>query len=201
MKVSAGVFLVVVSLSLAMPNVSNARGMAGRELAETVARGGRTLKLDGVGLREKFLFDIYVLGAYTESGSCDPARMVGDDEAKLLRMEFVRNVPAGRLQSEVRKMVSTRVPKAASDKDRLQSETFILMYNFDVTSETIVEMLYVPGTGTIVTRNGESMGPVLPGKPFQEVLWSTYVGSDPCSPSTKKQILESCRSRPGVVAP
>jgi hypothetical protein len=170
-----------------------ARGIAGRELAETVTRADKALKLNGVGLREKYYFDIYVLGAYTESGTCDPARMIKDDEVKLLRMEFVRSVPAKRLQAEVRKMVSSRLPVSATDADRQQSESFIAMYDFDVTKETIVELLYVPGTGVTATRDGRPMGAVLPGKSLLETLWSTYVGPDPCCPATRRQLLESCQ--------
>jgi hypothetical protein len=191
----ARVATMILVLAIGWTGTARARSLAGRELAETASRAGKTLKLTGVGLREKYFFDVYVLGAYTESGACEPARMIGDDEVKLLRMEFVRNVPAGRLQAEVRKMVTTRVPDGATDVDRQQSEAFIAMYDFDVTKETVVELLYVPGTGLAATRDGKSMGAVLPGKPFQEVLWSTYVGPEPCCPATKKGLLESCRSR------
>jgi hypothetical protein len=186
---------LVVTGTLAMAPTARARGLAGREFEETRTCEGKTLRLTGLGLREKYFFDVYVLGAYTESGSCDPVRMVRDDEVKLLRLNFVRGVPASRMRKEVRSMVSSRLPANSTDADRLQSEAFIAMFDQDVSSGAIFEMLYRPGVGTLVTRDGQPQGAMLTGKPFQEVLWSTYVGPEPCCPSTTKQLLESCGAR------
>jgi hypothetical protein len=186
---------LVLATTLAGGSDASARTFEGREFAETEIRAGRTLHLTGLGMRSKYVFDVYVLGAYTESGACDTARMVRDDEAKLLRLAFVRDVPARRMVKEVRGMVAARVPATASDFDRGQSEAFIAMFDQDVADGAVFEMLYVPGVGTTVTRDGRPQGATLTGKPFQEVLWDTYVGPEPCCPKTKKQLLESCGTR------
>lgn len=183
--------LVLAGL-LASPSAGG-REMSGKSFEESVTRAGKTLKLSGIGLREKYFVDVYVLGVYTVSGGCDASRLVATDEVKLLRLQFVRKVQANRMEAETRKMTMTRLPASLTDQDREQAEAFIRQMTVSVTGDSIIEMLYVPGTGTSVTKDGKSLGPTLTGKPFQEVLWNTYLGPSPCCPKTTKQILESCR--------
>ncbi len=190
------VVAALLLVGLAIPSGrARARSLAGHEFEETTVREGRTLHLTGLGMREKYFFDVYVLGAWTESGACDPDRMVRDDETKLLRLTFVRSVPAKRMRKEVRSMVESRIPADADEAGRQQSEAFVAIFDQDVSDGAVFEMLYVPGAGTRVTRDGKPQGATLVGKPFQEVLWSTYMGAEPCCPKTKKQLLQSCAGK------
>lgn len=186
---------VMVLLLLGTSGVGIAREGFGRVFPDTLERGGKTLRLSGLGLREKYTFDIFVAGFYTPDGGCDPTRMIRDDDVKLLRQEFVRTVPGKRLEAEVRKVTEPRLPPDATEEDRRQAEAFIAMMRTDVREGTVLEMLYVPGQGTKVTRDGQLLGPPLPGKRFQEILWGSYLGPDSFCPKTRDQVIQSCRER------
>ncbi|HOU54075.1 MAG TPA: chalcone isomerase family protein [Myxococcota bacterium] len=173
--------------------VAHAREGYGRVFPDTLERAGKTLHLVGLGLREKYTFDVFVLGMYTEDGACDPGAMIRDDRVKVLRQEFVRTVSARRLEGETRKVTEPRMPPELTEADRQQAETFIAMMRTEVRDGTVIEMTYVPGEGTRVTQDGRPLGPPLKGKRFQELLWDSYLGPESFCPKTRDQVLRSCR--------
>jgi len=167
----------------------------GRTFPDVVERGGKTLRLVGLGLREKYSFDVFVLGVYTPDGGCDPDAMIRQDQVKMLRQEFVRTVSARRLEAETRKVTEPRLPREMTEEDRRQAEAFITMMRTEVQDGTVLEMTYLPGEGTRITKDGRPLGPTLTGKRFQEILWSSYLGRDSFCPKTRDQVLRSCRER------
>ncbi len=61
--------LAVVLVALDVPG--RAAELAGATLPDTVSAGDKTLKLNGMGLRKKAMFKVYVGGLYLESPSKD----------------------------------------------------------------------------------------------------------------------------------
>lgn len=172
---------------------ASGREAYGRVFPDTLDRAGRTLRLVGLGLREKYTFDVFVLGIYTEDGACDPGAMIRDDRVKVIRQEFVRTVSARRLEGETRKVTEPRMPPDLTEADRQQAEAFIAMMRTEVRDGTVIEMTYVPGEGTRVTQDGRPLGPPLKGKRFQELLWDSYLGPESFCPKTRDQVVRSCR--------
>jgi len=187
------VVAVVVALGM-LPATSRGREAFGRVFPDALERGGKTLRLVGMGLRQKYLFDVFVLGIYTTDGSCDPGSMVRDDQVKLILQEFVRTVSAKRLEEETRKVTEPRMPPDLTEEERQQAETFISMMRTEVRDGTQVEMLYIPGEGTRVSKDDRPLGPPLKGKRFQEMLWQSYLGPDSFCPKTRDQVLRSCQA-------
>ncbi len=66
-------------------------------------------------MREVTMFhvDVYSMGAYVEHRTCDPARLVESDEAKVLRLHFVRDVGADEMRENTKKSFDKRTPPVA----------------------------------------------------------------------------------------
>ena len=60
--------------------------LAGATLPDTLSAGDKTLKLNGLGLRKKAMFKVYVGGLYLESPSKDAGRILASDQARAIRM-------------------------------------------------------------------------------------------------------------------
>ena len=69
-----------------------ARDLAGVSLPDTLSAGDKTLKLNGLGLRKKAIFKVYVGGLYLEAPSKDAAAIVAADAPKAVRMHFLRDL-------------------------------------------------------------------------------------------------------------
>ena len=84
------VFALLLGLAAAFPVL--AKEVAGVSLPETTTVDGKTLKLNGAGLRTKVVFKVYVLGLYLETPSRDATAIISSDQVKSLRMSLLRSV-------------------------------------------------------------------------------------------------------------
>ena len=83
--------LVMLTASTLQP-VALARELEGATLADTVKTGEKTLKLNGLGLRKKAMFKVYVGGLYLESPSKDANAILAFDQAKAIRLYFLHDL-------------------------------------------------------------------------------------------------------------
>jgi hypothetical protein len=167
----------------------------GNNYPSTLSIEGKDLKLIGAGLREKWFFDVYSMGAYSETGSCDTEAIIQNDEVKYLRLDMLRDVSAEKMSNTIGESFEEHMPKNASAELKAQHKTFMGYFKDECKKKTVIEFTYVPGTGTHLKQNGKEMGPVLAGADFARVLWDIYFGEDTCCSGLKDDILESCKKK------
>ncbi|HQR47488.1 MAG TPA: chalcone isomerase family protein, partial [Thermoanaerobaculia bacterium] len=86
----SGALAALFAAALALP--AAARELSGVTMPDTVTVGEKTLKLNGMGLRKKAIFKVYVGGLYLEAPSKDAAAILAADAARAIRLQYVRNV-------------------------------------------------------------------------------------------------------------
>jgi hypothetical protein len=74
--------VLVVSAVSALATAALAGELSGVTLPDTLGAGGKTLKLNGLGLRKKFVVKVYVGGLYLESPSKDASAILAADQAR-----------------------------------------------------------------------------------------------------------------------
>lgn len=159
--------------------VAEAGEYAGVKVPDTVTVGGQSLVLNGMGLREKYYFDIYVGSLYLPKKSADAKAIIAADEPKRIQMSFVYSAVTKAQLMEAYHEGLAYQSGAAAVKDRYAT---LESYLSDVVAGDTIVFDYVPGTGTTVTVKGEKKG-TIPGKDFMESLWTVYLGTHP--PTTK----------------
>lgn len=184
--------IAIIGLLL-VPLVSLGVTVEGNSYPATAKVEGKTFKLIGAGLREKWWVDVYTMGAYTESGSCKPADIINKDEAKYLRLDMKRDVSAEKMASAIGESFGDHMPKGASAKLKQQRRAFESYFKAECTEGTKIEFIYLPGTGTVLKQNGKPMGAPLEGVEFHKVLWDIYFGKDTCCEDMQEQILKTCK--------
>ncbi|MBW1810078.1 MAG: chalcone isomerase family protein [Deltaproteobacteria bacterium] len=178
-----------------LPIAALAVTVEGTHYPATVQIAGKTLKLVGAGLREKWFFDVYTMGAYTENGSCNTRSIIKDEEVKYLRLNMHRDVSAEKMSSSIGESFAEHMPKNASAELKKQRKTFESYFKKECKEGNVIEFVYTPAKGTELKQNGKLLGPVMTGKAFQEVLWDIYFGKDTCCEDLQEQILETCRNK------
>jgi hypothetical protein len=83
---------LVVSAGSPLGTVALAGELAGITMPDTLKVGDKTLRLNGLGLRKKSVFKVYVGGLYLDSPSKDAGAIVASDQAKAIRMHFLRDL-------------------------------------------------------------------------------------------------------------
>jgi hypothetical protein len=174
------------------PALTWALTVEGNNYPDTVTVEGQSLKLVGAGLREKWFFNVYTLGAYSKSGTCGAGAQINNDEVKYIRIDMLRDVDAEKMASTLKEAFDNNTPQNASTALKNKVNTFVSYFKKECTKGTKLEFIYVPGRGTMLKQNGSEMGPVIEGKNFADVLWSCYFSPKTCCEDLKDQILKSC---------
>jgi hypothetical protein len=174
---------VILALSAAIASAGEAAGV---RMPDTATIEGKTLKLNGIGLRTKVVFKVYVLGLYLETPSKDAAAIISSDQVKSIRMSYLREV-AGPKISEAIAEGFERNSKAEMPKLKARLDKLAAMIPDLVKGDEIV-LTFVPGKGTVVTAKGAEKG-VIEGKDFADALFSVWLGSNPAQEDLKKALL------------
>ena len=159
--------------------------LAGITLPDTLKAGDRMLKLNGLGLRKKAMFKVYVGGLYLESPSKDAGAILAADQAKAIRMHFLRDLTKAQLveafQEGFEGNVKDRAPqKAAFDR--------MLALVPDVKEGSTMTFTYLPGKGTTLSAGDKELG-VFGGKGFADAVFAIWLGPKPPSEDLKKGML------------
>lgn len=153
--------------------------------------GGKALKLIGTGTREKFMFKIYAIGVYSESGVCDAKAIISADEVKYMRLELLRDLAADKFSDSL-KDAFERVLQPADPSLKQQTDQFLAWFKTDGKAGSRYEFTYDGAKGTTLTQNGVVLG-TIPGKKFADLLWSVYYGEKTCCQDLQDELFKTCK--------
>jgi hypothetical protein len=169
---------------------ANAMEVAGVKLADSVNVGNQDLVLNGAGLRTKFFFKIYVAALYLPAKqtvadaiitAVDPQRialyMVRDLSKKRFLNAFIEAIEANQTPAE---MIQLQGP--------IKQMTNIFNLVGDVSSDDIIILDYLPGSGTRISVNGVTYD-MIPGGMFHRALLKIWLGAHPVQADLKAALL------------
>ena len=177
---------VVLAGVLAAPLAAYAKELAGATMPDTLSVGGKTLKLNGLGLAKKTLVKVYVAGLYLEAPSKDAAAILASNQTKAVRMHFLRNGSKKQLTDHFKEGFEANAKeKAAAQQSDV--DKFLAMISDMKAGEELI-FTYVAGTGTTFSKGDKVIG-VLDGKDFGDVLYAVWLGPVPPSEDLKNGML------------
>jgi hypothetical protein len=154
---------------------------------DTVTVEGKSLSLNGMGLRQKFIFKVYVASLYVEHTSKAGADILKADEVRRVEMAMLRDLDKAAiveaLKNGFEKNAGAGLPAL---QERLNK--FIDKVT-DVKKGAKLVIQYVPGKGTVIEGAKDSY--VAEGKDFADALFSVWIGGSPVDDGLKKGMLGS----------
>src|SRR5437868_3109335 len=90
MKRLAVALLVLMAVAASAQGGRSGREVAGVVMPETVPAAGKTLRLNGMGLRTKLIFKVYVAGLYLENPTRDAAMAISSEQVKRVDLRLLR---------------------------------------------------------------------------------------------------------------
>jgi len=177
--------VLVMLTASTLQTVALARELEGATLADTVKTGEKTLKLNGLGLRKKAVFKVYVGGLYLESPSKDAAAILASDQAKAIRLHFLRDLKKGQLVEAFQEGFDANAKDKAAQKAAFDRMLALVP---DVKTGSTLTFTYLPGRGTTLQVADKDLG-VFEGKGFADAVFSIWLGSKPPSEDLKKGML------------
>lgn len=160
--------------------------VAGVDVPGTVTAEGKTLKLNGVGIRKKLIIKVYVGALYLESTTTDANTAISSDQVKQVVMTFKRDVPKekiiGAYHDGFENNSKDKLGELQAGLDKLSAGLA------DMKEGGVMTFTYAPGKGsTIAIAGGPSV--TIEGKTFGEALMRNWLGDEPADSSLKEDML------------
>lgn len=168
--------LIAFSLIMALASPALAREYMGVTMPDSVEVGGKTLVLNGMGLRKKAFIKVYVGGLYLPAKETSASKILGSDTERRVVMHFVRHVGKNKICEAWKDGVKTNSPNAteqvSKDIDTLCS------WEEDMQKGGEYVLTYVPGKGTNILIQGKDKGTIA-GKAFADAILNCWLGPNP----------------------
>jgi hypothetical protein len=177
--------VLVASAVSSLGTAALAGELAGITLSDTLKAGDKTLKLNGMGLRKKAVFKVYVGGLYLESPSKDAGAILASDQAKVIRIHFLRDLTKAQLVEAFQEGFEANVKDRAAQKVAFDKMLALVP---DVKEGTTMTFAYLPGKGMTVSAGSKELG-VFEGKGFADAVFAIWLGPKPPSEDLKKGML------------
>ena len=140
--------------------------------------------LNGIGLREKYMLDIYVAGLYLPQKTTNAEQAITQDVPKQIVMSMVRDLSKEQLADSIRESAAKQSlsGEAQAGIDQLSG------WMTAVSSGQKVVLTYVPGQGTSLSINGSNKGTVA-GTATMQAIWRIFLGSPPVTEDLRRGLL------------
>ncbi|MGB0123888.1 MAG: chalcone isomerase family protein [Silvibacterium sp.] len=178
--------LAVAVFTLASISTLHAASLAGVTLPDTAQVAGKTLVLNGLGLRTKFVVKVYVAGLYLDQKSSDPNAIIKSDAPKQIVMKFLHAASKKQMADAFDESFNDNAPDAEKTMKADINQLLGALDSVKVGDQMV--FTYVPGTGTTLTINGNQKVTIA-GSTFGPVLFAVWLGPKPPNPDLKKGML------------
>jgi hypothetical protein len=159
--------------------------LAGATLPDALSASGKTLKLNGLGLRKKSIVKVYVGGLYAETASPYAEKILAADEGKAIRMHYLRSLSKKQLVDGFQEGFEANAKDQAGQKAAFDKMLALIP---DVKEGDTLTFVYVPGKGTTVQSGSKELG-TFEGKGFADAVFSIWLGPKPPTEDLKKGML------------
>lgn len=184
--------LIISTCLMLLTGMVQAREFKGINVPEEVLLDGAstTISLNGVGMRTKFFFDIYVGALYLESTAHTRDDILSLKGHKRVFMHFVYDeVAAEKLVAGWNEGFEGNLSEQQLAGLAEQIKTFNAMFDTVHAGDEVL-LDYLPGQGTRVTIKGVIKG-VIEGEDFNLALLNIWLGDEPADEGLKEAMLNA----------
>lgn len=180
LAISSAVIVMLAAVQL------QSASLDGVTMPDTAQVGGKTLVLNGLGLRTKYMVKVYVAGLYVEQKSSDASALIKADAPKQIVLQFLHGASKSQMTDAFNESFNDNTPDAMKTMKADIDKLLAAIDPVKVGDKMI--FTYVPGTGTTYALNGQDRV-TIPGAPFGQVMFSVWLGPKPPTADCKKGLL------------
>ncbi|TVZ51505.1 chalcone isomerase family protein [Dokdonia sp. Hel_I_53] len=179
----------IALLAICSLTFSNAQTVVGdATLPNTMKVEGTNLILNGAGMREKIIFDLYAGGLYLTKKNKNATAIINADETMAMKLEII----SGMVSSK--KMVSAvddgfdASMNGNTKSLNSEIEKFKSFFSDKIVKTNVFDIVYIKGKGTYVYKGGNKIG-MIEGLAFKKALFGIWLGNDPADDDLKEGML------------
>jgi len=165
--------------------------IAGMRFDEAARVGGKTLELNGAGLRSAFIVKGYAAALYLPERARNATVVLGDRGPKRLQIRVLReadpDVLVNSLNRAIRRNHSETQVQALADRLAQLDNTLGLVGTAH--KGDVIDLDFSPDSGTMVAINGTPRGRPIPGEDLYQAVLRAFLGDRPVDADLKRSLL------------
>jgi hypothetical protein len=190
---NAWIRLTTAAALLALGTAAHAQPveMEGQKFEPTMQVGGQPLVLNGVGLRKRAVFKVYVAGLYVPAKSSNAATLLAEKGPRRVSLRMLRDLDADTLVGAFTDGLKANLSEAQLTTLKPQVEAFTATMKTvgEAKKGDVINFDYTPDAGTRITVNGQPKGNAIPGQDFYAAVLRIWLGDKPVDEALKKGLL------------
>lgn len=188
MKVFNALFAGILLFFMLFTSAS-AKQYAGKNIEDTLSYNGKTMQLNGFGLRKKSFISLYVGSLYLTTKSNDAEKIMVDDSSPMairlsIKSSFVN-------EEKMKAATLAGFEKSTGGNTgaiQPQIDALIATYNLGMEVGDVYDLVNMPGSGVHVLRNGEKIT-MIPSLAFKKALFGIWLSKQPIQQNLKRHML------------
>ena len=177
--------ILTLFTSLFMFSGLQAATLYGVDVAESTTLAEQELVLNGVGIRKKGPFKVYLGALYIGSKTKTATAILDDEGAKRVQLNMLRNLSKKKIVGAIVDGFKANTTDMASIQVRVDE---FIEYMDKVKKGDNIQFDYLPATGTNIVINGKNKGTIV-GKDFFDALMKVWLGDKPADGRLKTAML------------
>lgn len=171
---------------------AQAAELEGVKLDERIQVDGQALELNGMGLRTRMFFKVYVAGLYLPQRASDAQRAIEGSGAKRIVLVMMRDATADQFCDSIQGGMEANSPPAEIERVRPQTEALFAKIRAvgEARAGMRIVLDYAPSAAaTTLFVDGVPQGAPMPGEAFFRALLRIWLGERPGQPELKRALL------------
>jgi hypothetical protein len=183
-----------LALAVALPAVA-AVDVSGYKFEDTAKVAGKDLKLNGAGMRTKFVIKVYAAGLYLPEKKTSVAEVLRQDGPRRVTLIMARDVSSEDFGKAFMDGLNDNVDKAEKSKIVSQIGKFGEMFAMvdGLKKGDVLHIDWLPANGTHIELNGKTLIDNVPDISFYNALLRIWLGDKPVDRSLKPALLGEAR--------
>lgn len=171
--------------------LAQAGELEGVQLPDSATVAGQALTLNGMGLRTRAFFKVYVAGLYVPARSTDGTALMTQAGAKRVVFALKRDVAAETFSKALNDGIRDRSTpeQLAALQARMDRFDEAILSIKEVKEHDQVFLDFVPSVGTSIIHNGKAVGEPISGDDFFRAILNLFVGPKPVQDSLKEGLV------------
>ncbi|MDR7298158.1 MULTISPECIES: chalcone isomerase family protein [Roseateles] len=180
-----------LALAVGLGGAAQAIEVGGLKFDDTVKVAGKELKVNGAGVRTRIVIKVYALVLYLPEKKDTPAGVLDSPGPRRFSLGLLREVTGEELGQAFLTGITANTDKAERSKFVNQlaqfGEAFVNIPQ--AKKGDVINVDWVPDTGTVMTFNGKPIGEPLKDIAFYNAVLKIWLGDKPVDSSLKPALL------------
>lgn len=178
-------------LAFSLGQAAQAGEVEGIKFDDTTKVAGKDLKLNGLGMRTKFIVNVYAAGLYLPEKKNTVPDILKMDGPRRMTLVMARDISSDDFGKAFMDGLNDNLDKAEKSKIVAQISKFGEMFALleKIKKGDVLHLDWIPGSGTQCELNGKKIGEVVPDLVFYNAVLRIWLGDKPVDRSLKPALL------------